>query len=130
MTTNKWQRATAFVCIVSFLVTSCTSLHQISIPGSETTAAVPAVQVGDSVVINTKTGEEKKFKVTAIEADALVGKDVRVPYADMASLSVRELHSGKTTLAIVIVVLAILTIVGIAALDEGVDESIELIPGT
>jgi len=130
MATNKWQRATAFVCIASFLVTSCTTLQQVSIPGAETTAAVPAVQVGDSVVINTKTGPERKFKVTAIEADALVGKDVRVPYAEMASLSVKEPHSGKTTLAIVIVVLAILTIVGIAALDEGVDESIELIPGT
>src|SRR5687767_9928234 len=101
MTNNKWRRAIAVVCMVSFPVTSCTSLHRVSIPGSETTATVPAVQVGDSVVVNTRTGEEKKFKVTAIEPDALVGKDVRVPYADMASLSVLQPNGAKTTLAVV-----------------------------
>jgi hypothetical protein len=129
MTNNKWQRTIAFACIVSFVVTSCTSLHRVSIPGSETSASVPAVQVGDSVVVTTKTAEEKRFTITAIEPDALVGKDVRVPYAEMASLSVRKPNGGKTTLAVVLIVLGILIIVGVAALDEGVDESIELIPG-
>ena len=130
MTNNKWQRAIALVCTLSFLVTSCTSLHRVSVPGTETTAAAPAVQVGDSVVVTTKAGEEKKFKVTAIEPDALVGKDGRVPYADMATLSIKELQAGKTTLAVVLVVLVILMIVGADALADGTEEAIDLIPGT
>lgn len=130
MTNNNWQRAIALVCVASFLVTSCTSLHRVSIPGAETTAAAPAVQVGDSVVVNTRAGAEKKFKVTAIEPDALVGKDVRVPYNDMASLSVRQTSTGKTTLAVVLIVLGILIIVGTDALADGTEEAIDLIPGT
>lgn len=130
MTSNNWQRAIALVCSVSFLVTSCTSLHQVSIPGAETSAAAPAVQVGDSVVVNTKAGEEKKFKVTAIEPASLVGKDVRVPYADMASLSVKRTSTGKTTLTVALIVLGILIIVGSDALMDGTEEAIDLIPGT
>ena len=124
---NRWQRAIACICIVSFLVTSCTSLHRVSIPGSETSAAVPAVQAGDSVVVTTKTGGEKKFTVTAIEPDALVGKDVRVLYADMASLSVKRSSTGKTTLAVVLVVLGILFLVGLEATDDAIDETIDVL---
>jgi hypothetical protein len=129
MTNNKWQRVIALVCITSFLATSCTSLLQVSIPSAETTATAPPVQVGDSVVVTTKAGGKEKFEVTAIEPTALVGQDVRVPYADMASLGVKQLNGGKTTLAVILVVLVILIIVGADALLDGTDEAIELIPG-
>ena len=130
MTNNKWQRIIAFVCVASFLVTSCTSLHRVSVPGSETSSTVPSVQVGDSVVVTTRAGEQKKFKVTAVEPEALAGKDVRVAYADMASLSVRQTSVGKTTLLVALVVLGILTIVGSDALLDGTEDAIDLIPGT
>ena len=126
MMANKWHRVIAIVCTVSFLVTSCTTLERVSIPGSETTAQV-SVQVGDSVVATTRTGEEKKFKVTAIEPDALVGKDVRVPYADMATLSVKESNKGMTTLAVALVVLGILIVVGANGLADGVGEAVDSI---
>jgi len=130
MTNNKWQRIIAFVCVASLLVTSCTSLHRVSVPGSETSSTVPSVQVGDSVVVTTRAGEQKKFKVTAVEPEALAGKDVRVPYVDMASLSVRQTSVGKTTLLVALVVLGILTIVGSDALLDGTEDAIDLIPGT
>ncbi len=127
MAANKWQRAIAFVCVASFLVTSCTSLDRISIPGAETAAALPAVQVSDSVVITTKQGEKKRFKVTAVETDALAGEGVRVLYADMASLSVRKSDGGKTAIAVALVVLGILIVVGADALADGVEESINTV---
>lgn len=127
MTTNKWQRVIAFVCCASFFVTSCTSLNQVSIPGAETTAAVPAVQVGDSVVITTKTGEKKSFKVTAVEAAALAGKDARVLYTDMASLSVKHTHAGKTAIAIAAVVIGILIIVAMTSLGDGIEETVDTV---
>lgn len=91
---------------------------------------MPSVQVGDSVVVTTRAGEQKKFKVTAVEPEALAGKDVRVAYADMASLSVRQTSVGKTTLLVALVVLGILTIVGSDALLDGTEDAIDLIPGT
>jgi len=129
MTNNKWQRIIAFVCVASLLVTSCTSLHRVSVPGSETSSTVPSVQVGDSVVVTTRAGEQKKFKVTAVEPEALAGKDVRVAYADMASLSVRQTSVGKTTLLVALVTLGVYMIVGADALEDGVEETIHQIPG-
>jgi hypothetical protein len=127
MTNNKWHRAIAIVCSISFLVTSCTTLDHVSIPGTETSAALPAVKVGDSVVITTRTGEEKSFKVTAVEPDALAGKNTRVLYADMASLSVKRGDKGATTLAVALVVLGVLIVIGADALGDGVEEGIESI---
>jgi hypothetical protein len=107
-------------------VTSCTTLNQVSIPGTETTAAVPAVQVGDPVVITTRTGEKKKFKVTAIEPDALAGKSVRVLYTDMANLRVKESSmSTGAAVALALVVLGILIVVGADAIGDGIEEGIE-----
>lgn len=125
MAADKWQRAIACVCIASFLATSCTSLDRISIPGTETAAALPAVQVNDSVVVTTKQGEKKSFKVTAVEADALAGKGVRVLYTDMASLSVKNSDGGKTAIAVALVVLGILIVVGADALGDGIEDSID-----
>jgi hypothetical protein len=129
MTNNKWQRVIAFVCAAGLLMTSCTSLHRVSVPGSETNSTVPSVQVGDSVVVTTRSGEQKKFKVTAVEPDALAGKNVRVAYGDMASLSVRERSVGKTTLLVALVTLGVYMIVGADALEDGVEETIHQIPG-
>ena len=126
MANNKWQRVIAFVCAASFLVTSCSSLHRVSIPGSETSASIPAVQVGDSVVVTTRTGEEKKFKVTAIDPDALVGKDVRVLYADMASLSLKHYTTSNTALAILIIGAIAAVVIGVVATKDAVEETVGL----
>lgn len=127
MATYKRKRAIAFACCVSILLTSCTSLNRVSIPGAETTAAVPAVQVGDAVVITTRSGEKKGFKVTAVEADALAGKGERVLYTEMASLSVKYTSAGKSALAVAAVVFGILIIVGIESMGDGIEETVETV---
>jgi len=124
---NKWYRVVAIVCTLSFLLTSCSTLDRVTIPGTETSSSIPAVQVGDSVVVTTKAGEEKKFEVTAVESDALVGKNVRVAYADMTTLSVKRSNKGMTTLAVALVVLGILIVVGADALGDGVGEAVDSI---
>ena len=50
-----------------------------------------------------KDGTHQKFAVTGVEDAALVGKNVRVPYADIASLDVQRadgIHIGKKGLII------------------------------
>jgi hypothetical protein len=124
---NKFQRVCAFACAAIFLVTSCTTLDHVSIPGAETSAAVPAVKVGNSVVVTTKSGEEKTFKVTAVEPDALAGKHERVLYADMASLSVKRGDKAATTIAVALVILGVLIVVGADALGDGVEDGLKSI---
>jgi hypothetical protein len=96
------------------------------IPSGESPPALPAIQVGDTVVVTTKnTTEKKTFAVTAVEADALVGKGVRVAYADMTSLNVKRIRKGPTTLAVVITVLGILSIIAAVEAAEAYEDIFE-----
>jgi len=123
MVSARWQRAIAVLCAVSFVLTSCYSLNPVLIPSGESPPALPAVQVGDTVVVTTKkTTEKKTFIVTAVEAEAVVGKGVRVAYADMTSLSVKRIRKGATTLAVVITVLGILSIIAAAETAEAIND--------
>jgi len=123
MASVRWQRAIAVLCAVSFVLTSCYSLNPVLIPSGESPPALPAVQVGDTVVVTTKKATEKKtFVVTAVEADAVVGKGVRVAYADMTSLNVKRIRKGATTLAVVITALGILSIIAAVETAEAYDD--------
>jgi hypothetical protein len=62
-----------------------------------------------------RDGAKKKFRVTAVEKDALVGEDVRVAYQDMTSLRVQsESAGGNKTTWIVVGVLAVAAIAAAA----------------
>ena len=113
MIPNRWQRMVAAVCAVTLLLSGCTTLHDVPIPSGETPPSLPQVKVGDEVVILTKTLQKKKFTVTAVEADALVGKGERVAYADMATLGVKQISKGATT--VLLVVIGITVYLGYAA---------------
>jgi hypothetical protein len=117
MRTESWQRAVALLVIASFLTTSCASFQDVQIPKADQSAA-PAVQVGQTVEATTRDGAKKQFKVTAVEADALVGEDVRVAYQDMTSLRVKQeasADSKKTTWLVV----GLIAAVGVIAAASG-----------
>lgn len=117
MRTESWQRAVALLVIASFLTTSCASFQDVQIPTADQSAA-PAVQVGQTVEATTRDGAKKQFKVTAVEADALVGQDVRVAYQDMTSLRVKQeasADSKKTTW----IVVGLIAAVGVIAAASG-----------
>jgi hypothetical protein len=122
MVESRWQRALAVVFAAVFLVTSCTSLQTVNIPAPGNPPALPAVKVGDTVVITTKDAKERRFEVTAIEADALVGKRWRVAYADMESLGVEHIRKGATTTMVVIGIFLVALIASVVALDEEIDD--------
>ena len=118
MAANRWQRVITVLSVASFLLTSCTTLQTVSVPSGESPPSLPGVKVGDTVVITTKAMEKKKFAVTFIEADALVGRNVRVAYADMATLEVKRIRKWETTSLVVVVVLIILGMVAGHELGE------------
>ena len=111
MAANRWQRMIATLCVVSLVLSSCTALQTVSIPSGESPPSLPGIKVGDTVVITTRTTEKKTFTVTAVEADALVGKGVRVAYADMATLSVKRIRKGATTAVVVAIIFSVLLVV-------------------
>jgi hypothetical protein len=107
MNNNKCRRGIALLCAFSYLLMSCTTLEGRPIPGTGTPQTLTTAQVGNRVVVTTKAGETKTFKVTAVEPDALVGKDVRIAYADMSTLSVRRVKAAQTLLVVATVALVI-----------------------
>jgi len=116
MAANRWQQALTVGCVAVFLTTSCTSLHTVNIPSSDSPPASPAVEIGDTVVITSRDANKKRFKVTAIETDALIGKGERVAYADMATLNVEQVRS--VTVAWVMIAIAAAALIVAHAIDE------------
>jgi hypothetical protein len=69
------------------------------------------------VEATTRDGAKKRFKVTAVEADALVGQDVRVAYENMTSLRIQSNSVGSNKATWIVV--GVLAAAGIAAAAGG-----------
>ena len=114
MNIHPWKRVIALLTVATYLSTGCTTLQNVPIRQSDPAVARPDVKVGESVVVTTRAGEKKKFTVTAVEDDALVGRDDRVAYADMQQLDVRRGEGGNKGLIIGAVVLGVVAIAAAA----------------
>jgi hypothetical protein len=112
MKVQLWQRAVAALVAVSYLA-GCANLQNVPLGQSD---ARLAVEVGDSVVVTTKSGEKKSFTVTAVENDALIGGTSRVSYAEMAQLDVKRggMTPGKRGLLIGAAVLGVIAVAAAA----------------
>jgi hypothetical protein len=119
MSTERWQRGVSLVVIASFLLTSCATLEDVAIPNPDQPSATPPVKVGDTVEVTTRDGAKNRFKVTAVEADALVGEDVRVAYADMQILRLEHGTAEKSGKTIAIVLGAFLVAGALVLASEG-----------
>jgi hypothetical protein len=111
MTSSIWRRAVSLVAVAAFLITGCASMQPIALNNSAGHVERPSVNVGESVVVKTKSGQTRKFTVTSVEDDALVGKDVRVPYSEMASLDVSRAGEHKMNTGVIVGI-----VVGVVAL--------------
>jgi hypothetical protein len=108
MNSIRCQRAIALLVLTTFLSAGCATVQPVAITVPAQSGPAPSVNVGESVVVKTADGQTRRFTVTAVEADALVGKDVRVPYAQMSTLEVeRAGHRKLSTGAIIGIVAAV-----------------------
>ncbi|HEV7609755.1 MAG TPA: hypothetical protein VGO61_20640 [Steroidobacteraceae bacterium] len=117
MNMYRWKRVVALVTVATFLTTGCTSLQNVPLTQHDQTISRPDVKVGESVVVTKKGGAQQKFTVTGVEDAALVGKNVRVPYADIASLDVQRAdgsHMSKKGLIIGAVIVGALAVAAAA----------------
>jgi|SRR5882672_5880142 len=109
-------RSIAWIITLVFALSACTSLQGVPMPAEP--GKTPAVKVGEQVEVTNKKGETLKFRVTALEPDALVGKNVRVPYTDISILQVERTDPAQTGVTVWIVAGVILTGLLIYALDH------------
>ncbi|MDH3752045.1 MAG: hypothetical protein OEU40_15780 [Gammaproteobacteria bacterium] len=103
-------RTTLIGLLVILVASGCTTLKPAEMSLEQLHEQIFAgniIEVGDSVKIVTADGAIHKFKVSAITANRITGKDIELPIADIVAVETREFSRGKTTaLAAVGVVLA------------------------
>jgi hypothetical protein len=110
-----------FLCASA--LTGCHTHKHIPIASSPDLFATPApstaLQNGDDVRIILRNGDEVRFTVAEVQADALVGNTGRrVLYSDMQSLERRQLSKAKT--GVMFGVLAFWVVMMIGAAINGV----------
>jgi hypothetical protein len=86
--------AIALVSAFCLFLQGCATMQPVQVP--QTGSGPAAVQVGDTVELTTRAGREHRFPVTEVTDDALVGKDIRVAYADIADLKIASKDEAKS----------------------------------
>lgn len=89
---------TAVSVLLSFclMCTGCTTTRYLPAPSATTTAtALP--KPGRRIIVTLKSGETQEFRLTAIEGDALVGKDVRIPFAEIGRVQESRFSLTRTS---------------------------------
>jgi hypothetical protein len=86
--------AVALVSAIGLFLQGCSTMQAVQVP--QTGSGPPAVQVGDTVEVTTRAGEEHRFQVTEVTDDALVGKDMRIAYVDIANLKAARKDEAKS----------------------------------
>jgi hypothetical protein len=107
---------------ICLFLQGCTSLQAVVVPGEA--AGRVAVEIGETVEVTTRTGQEQRFRVTEVADDALVGNEVRIAYVDMASLQALRPDKGKT-MTVWAVVGVVLIVALVAALGQGCYNCVE-----
>ena len=88
------------ILFVLLVASACTSMKAVEMSPEQLQQKVSAgeiISVGDSVQIATSDGQTHKFRVTAITADLVSGKDIEIPVTDILAVQTREFSGGKTT---------------------------------
>ena len=89
-------RRSAFAALAcaGLLLSGCTSTQVVALPVPS--SPPPGVQVGSLVEVQLKSGQTLAFEATQFEPTAMLGKDVRVNYTDIASLKVKRFDKTRT----------------------------------
>jgi hypothetical protein len=85
------RRSTALA--VALMLAACTSPRTVPL---EVGRAPEGVGPGDTVMVTTVRDQKLQFEVVRVDADALVGEDVRVAFEEIAALEVEQTDPAKT----------------------------------
>jgi hypothetical protein len=118
-----WKRLAVAVLSAALALPACTTLRDVPMPVSTATTHAPNVHAGDVVRVTLRSGEKKKFKVTVVTSDALLGTNVRVPFEEIQNLQKRENSGWKSAMLIsagaVVVLAGLLMYAILNGLDDG-----------
>jgi len=89
------------ICIVgiTMLLSGCQSMRPVDLSGNE--PLIAKVRTGDHVRIWMRDGRKLDLQLTAVEPDALVSGEQRVPLKDVERIERRQINWTRTTMLLV-----------------------------
>jgi hypothetical protein len=73
----------------------CTTIRTLPLPRAPQ-AKLEGIKPGSKVIVTLRSGERRKFRVTAVDTDALSGRDARIVFADIEKLQQVAFSPPKT----------------------------------
>lgn len=103
----------------------CSTLEYVPINRSKPEELRSQLAVGETVNVRLQSGDRYQFRILALEADAIVGRDERIAYKDIDLLEVKKVdYEGTAKTAAAVGALALVYVAAMvieAELDEESD---------
>jgi len=119
---NKNLRSIAATGLALLTLAGCASLENVPVNRSKPDELKSQLSVGEDVVVRTVDGAKHEFRVVALEADDIVGKNERVAYRDVDTVDVKYTDYKGTALTAGAVALLGVVVIGGAILDSELEE--------
>ncbi len=87
-------RALTAILVMLMLLSGCRTMQ--AVEHGNWSSLKGQVTAGDTVEVVTNDGQVRKFVVTEVTPDALVGADTRIAREDITRLQVSAVHKGRT----------------------------------
>jgi hypothetical protein len=125
---NKNLRSAAVAGLALLMLVGCTSLESVPIDRSKPESLRFQLTVGESVIVRLHGGEQRQFRIVALEDDAIVGRDERIAYSDIDLVDVKYVDYKGTAQATGAVALLAAIVIGSAILDSESEEPVSQAP--
>ena len=120
---NKKMRCILAAGLVLLNLVGCSTLEYVPINRSKPETVRQQLEVGQTVHIRLHSGDQHRFRVVALEPDAIVGHDDRIAYRDIDLLEVETRdYEGTTKTALAVGALA-LVFVAAAVIENELGEA-------
>lgn len=119
---NNNLRSIAAAGLVLLNLAGCSALEHVPINRSKPEEVRSQLGVGETVNVRLQSGDRRQFRIVALEADAIVGRDERIAYRDIDLLEVKKVdYEGTVKTALAVTALAAVFVAALvvdAELDE------------
>lgn len=121
MNNKNWRSLLAAGLVILNLV-GCATLEYVPINRSKPEDLRSQLAVGETVHVRLQNGDQRQFRIIALEADAIVGRDERIAYRDIDLLEVKTVDYEGTTKTVAAVGLLALVFVASAVIEAEIEE--------
>jgi len=97
------------IVVVALLVTlgGCSTLEYVPIERAQPETLRTQLEVGDTVIVRLHSGDQRQFRIRALEPEALIGRDERIAYKDIDRIDVKTVdYAGTAKSALAVTALA------------------------